>query len=69
MNDLSLGDMLSDIARQQYELRLIEQARDMVNRGGGQPTLEHVRILLEWLDGLQPVSEDNSNPATESHFL
>jgi len=62
MNDLSLGDMLSDLARQQYELRLVEQARDMVCRGQGQPSLEHVRILLEWLDALQPVSEDNTNP-------
>ena len=62
MYDLSLGDMLSDIARQQYELRLVEQARDMVNRGQGQPSLEHVRILLAWLDGLQPVAENNTNP-------
>ncbi len=62
MNDLSLGDMLSDLARQQYELRLVEQARDMVNRGQGKPSLEHVRVLLVWLESLQPVSADDSTP-------
>lgn len=62
MHDLSLGDMLSDLARQQYELRLVEQARDMVSRGQGQPSLEHVRVLLDWLESLQPVSVDDTNP-------
>lgn len=62
MQDLGLGDMLSDLARQQYELRLVEQARDMVSRGQGQPSLEHVRVLLEWLESLQPASDNSTNP-------
>lgn len=62
MNDLNLGDWLSDLARQQYELRLVEQAREMVLRGEGQPSLEQVRILLEWLDGIRPTRQETDTP-------
>ncbi|WP_456378821.1 hypothetical protein [Thiolapillus sp.] len=48
------GDYWSGIAQDEYEFRLVEEARDFVS-GERQIeiTHEHVRVLLNWLDGYQ----------------
>jgi len=44
----------SDDARARYEAQIVAEARAIV---GGErdsvPSLEHLRVLLEWLDGLR----------------
>ncbi|WP_041066113.1 hypothetical protein [Thiolapillus brandeum] len=55
----------SDYYRQQYESGLIEEARAMVaGQKDAQPTVEHVRVLLEWLDGCMY----EPKPATQPPF-
>lgn len=53
------GDVMSHLARMEYESALIQECRDWVNgRSTDSPTIEHVRILLVWLDSTNPVSFD-----------
>ena len=53
-------------AQQHYESSVIEQARAIVDgEHSGPPTVEHLRVLLAWLDGALPRS---SNTLDESPF-
>lgn len=49
------GDAWSELAREEYEMGLIEEARRLVAGDlPGVPSLEHLRVLLTWLDGARP---------------
>ena len=53
INELcSPGDFASAAAQDNYEAGVIEEARSIVNgECEAQPAVEHLRILLAWLDG------------------
>jgi hypothetical protein len=49
------NDTNSAAEQERYEGNLIEQARAIVDGAhAGPPTVEHLRVLLDWLDGAQP---------------
>lgn len=49
------GDAWSALAREEYEIGVIEEARRLVaGELPGVPSLEHLRVLLTWLDGALP---------------
>ena len=48
----------SDQAQQEYEMQKINEARAMVEIDQGEPTVEHLRVLLSWLDG-SPMQADD----------
>lgn len=59
------GDAWSALAREEYEMGVIEEARRLVTGElPGVPSLEHLRVLLTWLDGALPQVpvEDGSPP-------
>lgn len=46
------GDYYSGVAQDNYEQNIINEARDIVaGLSSMEPTVEHLRITLEWLDG------------------
>ena len=54
------GDAWSELAREEYEMGLIEEARRLVaGELPGVPSLEHLRVLLAWLDGALPLAPFN----------
>lgn len=56
--DNSLGDVMSARAQLDYEESIIKQCRDWVNHDCNDLiTLEHVRVLLSWLDAATPDRE------------
>ena len=64
--DDGLGDAMSAQAQLAYESNIIKECRHWVaNDGNGQISLEHVRILLSWLDA---VTVDNQPCETEAVF-
>ena len=53
----------SDYYRRQYEAGLIDEAREMVaGQRESQPTVEHIRVLLEWLDGCLYEAKPDTQP-------
>jgi len=54
------GDAWSALAREEYEIEVIEEARRLVaGELPGVPSLEHLRVLLAWLDGALPPAPFN----------
>jgi len=54
------GDVMSDFAQIEYENKLVQECRDWVNGElSDSPTIEHIRILLAWLDSTNPISFNN----------
>jgi len=48
------GDYWSGLAQDEYESRLVEEARGIAAGILKQrPTVEHLRVLLSWLDGVR----------------
>jgi hypothetical protein len=46
------GDYWSGSAQFQYEANIVDEARAIVDGGhAGPPQIEHLRVLLSWLDG------------------
>lgn len=46
------GDYWSGVAEYHYERELVEEARDIVaGRSTNPPRVEHLRVLIAWLDG------------------
>ncbi len=57
------GDYWSGLYQQSYEADIIEEARSIVAGEVNQPpTVEHLRVLLSWLDGCQSVPADAAPP-------
>ena len=58
------GDYWSGRAQDRYEVRIIEEARAIVaGKSKAAPTVEHLRVLLEWLDGAsEQEHEQDSRP-------
>ncbi len=57
------GDAWSVLAREEYEMGVIEEARRLVaGELPGVPSLEHLRVLLTWLDGALPHSTAIDTP-------
>ncbi len=56
------GDRMSDLAQRKYENALIQECRDWVNGElTDSPTIEHIRILLTWLDSTNSISLNTVN--------
>ena len=57
------GDAWSALAREKYEMGVIEEARRLVaGELPGVPSLEHLRVLLAWLDGALPQASVDDTP-------
>jgi hypothetical protein len=48
--ELFNGDDWSFCAQSQYESAIIDEARSIVRGASIKPTLEHLRVLVSWLD-------------------
>lgn len=56
------GDVMSDIAQMDYEQGLIQECRDWLNGDfPTSPTMEHIRVLLSWIDSASPDSTHNKD--------
>ena len=53
------SDLDWEWVKRQDESHTVKQARDIVaGRSKKTPTIEHLRVLLEWLDGVAPDGVD-----------
>lgn len=51
------GQMRSDEARARYEARIVSEARAIVaGEKECSPTVEHLRVVLDWLDGTHGIA-------------
>jgi len=59
-----LGDAASAAARDRYEAAVIDEARAIVAGEIEQaPSVEHLRIALEWMDGARPAPREEDGEA------